>query len=135
MCEGPFSTHGHHRVDKSGRAEDHPTLTLRLRGSKVGCGVRHRLIEKSRKKSKKIRFALDSLLEGAGFEPSVPRKSQPLFKSAYQMALRVICTTNFLDHSTTKSLNLRRFNRDRANKAGFCEALHQKTVGNKDALI
>ena len=24
MCEGPFSTHGHHRVDKSGRAEDHP---------------------------------------------------------------------------------------------------------------
>ena len=39
------------------------------------------------------------------------------------------------DHSTTKSLILRRLNRDGANEVGFCEALHQKTVGNKDDTI
>ena len=33
--------------------------------------VQHGLIEKSRKE---IRFALDSLLEGTGFEPPVPRR-------------------------------------------------------------
>jgi hypothetical protein len=31
-----------------------------------------------------VRFATDSPVEGDGFEPSVPRKRDPLFKSAHQ---------------------------------------------------
>jgi hypothetical protein len=34
------------------------------------------------------RFAADSLLEEAGFEPSVPRERDRLFKFAHQMAAR-----------------------------------------------
>jgi hypothetical protein len=32
-----------------------------------------------------VGFAEDSPLEGEGFEPSVPRKRDPLFKSAHQL--------------------------------------------------
>jgi hypothetical protein len=43
----------------------------------VGSDIQRPRLRSKRLSPRKLRFAADSSLEGAGFEPSVPRKAKP----------------------------------------------------------
>src|SRR5260221_4708286 len=80
-----------------------------------------------------VRFARDSPLEGEGFEPSVPRKRDPLFKFAHQWQRAVhngLCVA-----ATTRCLMRRGLNRETAPLRPASGASHHKTVGNKGGPI
>ena len=61
-----------------------------------------------------VRFALDSPLEGDGFEPSVPRKKDPLFKSAQQRQRAV--HNELCDRRNDQVLDAAKFSRETARK-------------------
>jgi hypothetical protein len=76
--------------------------------------------------AEEIRFALDSALEGDGFEPSVPR-GETLFSN------RLIngsaqCTTSSVIAATTKCSMWRHLNRETAPVRLVSRALHQKLL-------
>jgi hypothetical protein len=77
----------------------------------------------------KVRFAEDSPLEGDGFEPSVPRKRDPLFKSAQQRQRAV--HNELCDRRNDQVLDAAKFSRETAPMRPASGVSHQKTVGNK----
>ncbi len=88
----------------------------RVRTSPFGTMVRQ---------GEEVRFAIDSPVEKAGFEPSVPRKRDSFFKFAHQMAAhKAYAQRSSVIAATTRSLILRGFNSEtatmRPDSAGHC---------------
>ena len=119
----PFPSNSIRWASERPRRSSHHTMSTPRRGPRGSVGA---LIEE-------VRFARDSPVEGDGFEPSVPRKRDLLFKSAHQWQRAVhneLCVA-----ATTRCLMRRDLNRETAPLRPASGASHQKTVGNKGGPI
>ena len=104
----PFPSNSIRWASERPRRSSHHTMSTPRRGPRGSVGA---LIEE-------VRFARDSPVEGDGFEPSVPRKRDPLFKSAHQSQRAV--HNELCDRRNDQVLDAARFKQgDGAIEAGF----------------